>query len=371
MSDNLTELTITTFSKAQIIITRLENSGIECFIKKEKVNQPNANIGVKIYVSEEQRSAANQIMQQLQGEIEMETPLSPETSMFKGEFIVPVDFSSASINACYFAIELAALFKSRIKIIHTYGVPEIRPMSFDDTDFYNGTLALQLDELRNDAEKNLKQLTAKLEKFVAIKAFKDIAISTSIINGLPEEITLFTAEKENANMIIMGVSRKDTRTFEPIGKIASKIISKSLCPVLIIPENSEFNNKVIKNILYATAFDELDFSAIQKLIGFVEKVPSQIFLSHISTEGEDSWDNIKMDGLKDYFSKVYNFDKVFCSVSYSKDILKALDDFIQENSIDILCLLTHKRNLISKLINPGLTHKVLYHTKIPLLVFHS
>ena len=67
----------------------------------------------------------------------------------------------------------------------------------------------------------------------------------------------------------------------------------------------------------------------------------------------------------------YNDYEIECSIIEETDFLKALQDIIREKRIDIISLVTHKRNLISKLLNPSMARKVLFHTNIPFLVFHS
>ena len=93
-----------------------------------------------------------------------------------------------------------------------------------------------------------------------------------------------------------------------------------------------------------------------------------LFCLHIDNKETTPWDSVKMDGLHEYFYKVYGKANVECSLIVSKDILKALDDFISHKSINLIAIIAHKRKLISKLINPDITLKILYHTRIPLLV---
>jgi len=295
-----------------------------------------------------------------------------EETPFPDLFLIPINFSNASLKACYYALELASKLKARIKLIHAFGPPEARPMAFDDTDFYAGTLAVRNSEMRDEAEKNLAGFLDKIKTYQKTKSFSKIPITTNLINGSPDEITLYSAISEKAVLIIMGVSGKEVRTFEPMGKIASRIVEKSTTPVLIIPEDLEFKGiENIKNVLYSTAFDETDFQAIGRLIAIIKRLDMDIYCLHIENEQGDNWDKIKMEGLREYFNKAYGKTNVQSDLIFSKDILKALDEYIIEKNIDLISLTTHKRNIISKLINPSIALKILYHTRIPLLVFHG
>ena len=53
------------------------------------------------------------------------------------------------------------------------------------------------------------------------------------------------------------------------------------------------------------------------------------------------------------------------------DISGSLQKIIDEEKIDILSLTTHKRNMISRLFNPSIARKMVFHTNTPLLVFHA
>jgi nucleotide-binding universal stress UspA family protein len=369
MSDHLKILASISFSKAQIISSRLESLGIECFFKD--VNAVIQQSGqIEIFVKEDDIKKANEILHEIA--LEMPDLTTEDDIAITDVILVPVDFSMASLNAAYFALELAAKVKSRIKFLHTYGFPEMRPVSFDDTDFYSGTLSAYITEMRQEAETKFEDLLRQIQRYIVERNLGEIPISTAIINGLPDEIILYTANTEKVGLILMGISGKEVRTFEPIGKMASHVVERAKCPVFIIPEDFVLNGiDQLKDVLYTTAFDESDFIAVKRLFKIVQQLNSNIHLLHISNAEGNTWDTIKMDGLRDYFLKVYNRSNVSSEVIVSKDILKALDEYIDKNSISLISVVTHKRNLMWKLMNPSITLKILYHTKIPLLVFHA
>lgn len=372
MNVTLTILTKANYLKAQIISRKLEEAGIVCFFKSANKNIESIPSELDIYVNEGDLGIANKFLNDLNSETKFSNQTIQENIVSPDLIIVPVDYSQASHNACIYSLELASVLNARLKLIHTYGLPETRPMSFDDTDFYSGTLTQYISDIREEAEKSMAELHEDLKNYVSEKKLGSIPINTSIVNGLPDEITLFTAESDKAGLIIMGITKKDTRLFGPMGKIASRIIERVKIPVLAIPEESVFKGITnINNILYITTFDESDFSGIQKLFNIVDNLNTHIYFLHISNNRDnDPWDKIKMEGLKEYFSNVYKRTNVSCELMYSDNIIEALDNFIRLNKIDIISIITHKQNIISKLINPDITRKILYYTKIPLLVFH-
>jgi len=371
MAENPVLLTTSSFSTAQIISTKLESYKIECFLKNINLIQPSIGSGVQIFVKESDLEQAFNLLQQIFTELKYPTQSYVEDKDFPDLFILPIDFSPASENACYFAIDLAVLFKARVKLIHAYNIPDIRPISYDDADFYQTTIATQLIEMREEAESKFNVLTTKLKVYFE-KNNVSIPIASYLINGSPDEITLYSAENENAGLIIMGISKSDLRSFEPMGKIATRISEKAEIPVLVIPEESGFSGiNQIKNVLYLTDFDESDFAAIRKLFNTIKLLETKVFCLHISKETIDQWDKIKINGLSEYFHKIDPKSDIECDLMVSNDIIKALDDFILKKDIHLIAVTNHKRNLISKILNPSVSHKILFHTKIPILIFHG
>ncbi len=44
-----------------------------------------------------------------------------------------------------------------------------------------------------------------------------------------------------------------------------------------------------------------------------------------------------------------------------------MQNYITENNVDILVMVTHKRDFLERIFNPGITRRMSYQTKIPLL----
>jgi len=95
----------------------------------------------------------------------------------------------------------------------------------------------------------------------------------------------------------------------------------------------------------------------------------KIFCVHIGEE--DVWDKANIVRLKKHFNKEYHGFAVECLLLQNTDVIQGLQDFIHEKGIDLIAMTTHKRNFITKFLNPSLTRKMLFHSNTPILVFHS
>ncbi len=355
---------------AQAISACIESSGISVFIMASDIDSTNSETVTNIYVKENDYYQALILLNNYNNEVTSSESLTKDNQAFNGLIIVPVDFSPACENACYYAVELASKFKTRLKLIHTYGIPDFGPFILEEGEFYRDTINVQIDENKVQLEEKLGSLQTKLKNHLSSKKLEDVTISKILMYGLPDETAIYASEYDQASLIILGISNENSVYFATAGKIVSRIIEKTKIPVLIIPEDNTFTGvENIKNILYLTSFDESDFSAIHKLISIANNL--KIFCLHIERGEINPWDKIKMDGLKEYFKSSYNINNVTCDLLSSDNMLQTIDDYIKKNNIDIISVINHKQSTITKLINPGLAKKILIHTHIPLFVFHD
>lgn len=213
-----------------------------------------------------------------------------------------------------------------------------------------------------------KQLKAYLEK----EEFANVKISFELDKGVPEDQILKYSNTYKPGVIVMGTRGRAQGAVNLIGSVTKKIIQKATVPVFVIPKQSIFLGiNYINRVLYATNFDESDFKTLRKLMNLIRPFDMKIYCVHIATEQDDPLVVAKMDSLKEHFQKEFDDYSLTCDIMERKDVFQGLEDYIDEKDIDMIALTTHKRGIIEKLFNPSLAKRMLFHTNIPLLVFHS
>ena len=60
--------------------------------------------------------------------------------------------------------------------------------------------------------------------------------------------------------------------------------------------------------------------------------------------------------------------EIHYDVVKNDDLLNSLDNYIKTNHIGIIALTSYKRNIFSRLFNPGIARKMIFHSDTPLLV---
>lgn len=370
MSDRVITLGTYTYERAQIIQTILEDSNVECYIQNVNLIQGAISSGVKVRIHEDDlEKSMNLIEKWIQPEENVVEEI--KTVKVNPKILLPVDFSDYSYKAADFAFDWAQLLGAEITIIHTYFDPVINSLPFSDTYMYDANLEDLATDLKNEGEKGLKKMHSYLkDKNKNIN--KEVALKRVLLKGVAEDEIVAYSRLISPDLIIMGTRGKDRKSIDLVGSVTAEVIDISKVPLLAIPEGFDYKGmQSIRNVLYATTFEEYDFKAIDALESILKPIGVKIFCVHVVPEKAKEWDEVKMDGLKEYFRKKYDESNVVCDLLQSEDFWIGIESYIREKNIDILCFTTKRRNIISRLLNPSIARKMLFHSTTPLFVFHA
>ena len=159
-----------------------------------------------------------------------------------------------------------------------------------------------------------------------------------------------------------------------IGSVTAEVIERSRTAVLAIPENTPFREfGAVKRVAFMTNFDQRDLIAFDSFINAWKPfnfVVSLIYLADVK-EAKDTWNEIKLAGIKEYFQKQYPELEIHYDVVMNDDFLKSFDGYIKANKIDIITLTSYKRNIFARLFNPSIARKMIFHSDTPLLVING
>ncbi len=199
----------------------------------------------------------------------------------------------------------------------------------------------------------------------------NVKYSCVLREGIPEEEILRYSKEYRPRIVIMGTRGKNQKDIDLIGSVTAEVIERSRVPVLAIPENTPFKQLAeAKRIAFITNFDQRDLIAFDSLIAALKPFHFSVSLIHLS-DVKDTWNEIKLGGIKEYFQKQYPDLEIHYDVVMNDDFLNSLDNYIKTNHIDIITLTTYKRNIFSRLFNPGIARKMIFHSDTPLLVIYG
>jgi nucleotide-binding universal stress UspA family protein len=367
MENKLITLAIHTFQKAQIIKTLLESEGIEVYLHNVNLISPMVSSGVRVRIKESDLPAALKI-------IENTTLYKEETG--KGEeiqskkILIPIDFSNYSLQACELGFHYAAEIQAEIIVMHVHFMP-VFPASFPLNDNLPYPVANISEEeaviLLNKAKNDMDQFAGSIRDKIQTGAWPDIPFSTVFQEGLPEEEIVAFSRKQAVNLIIMGTRGRNRKDVDLIGSVTAEVIEMTKIPVFAIPEKTPVRNfSDIRRIAFGTSFDPNDLLSFDTLFKMFQTRPVEYYLFHI-THKQDTWNEIKLAGIKEYFAKQYPEIKIQYDILDANDFILDLERFIRDNKVDIIAISTYKRNMFARMFNPSVARKMLFHTDTPLL----
>lgn len=364
-------VTIATLKKsdAELLKKQLEKERIECEFSPAKAVKANELNGYRLKVRKKDRKKAIKILDDF---VELYGIETIEGDIFSKEIeriMVPVDFSANSLRACDYAISIAELLHSEVMLMHAYYFPVINSIDYGDGLSYVMNIDDTITEIAQKAQKNMMDLFNKLNKRIEEENLKHVKLNFTLTNGSPANEIINVYKQYLPDLIVMGVRGTNPKEKEYFGSITASTIEETKVPVLAIPEMAVLKTSDKLNILYATNFDQSDYKALQKLMTMIYLFDVHIHWVHIGEQANEKLE--KIESIKTVFDNLYPGYELSCHIIEAHDVVKPLSDFVDQNHIDIIAMTTHKRNFITRFFKPSLTKKVLYHTNVPLLVFHA
>lgn len=371
MEDKLVTLAILTYTKAQILKNVLENEGIETYIHNVNQIQPVVSSGVRLRIKESDLPKALKITESsvwLAESIVGEK--TPEVENDSNKVLIPVDFSNYSLKACEFGFNFAKAYGAEVVLLHVYFTP-IYASSLPYGDIFNYQISDEetVKNILHKVHEDLNTLSDRIKDKIASGEFPDIKYTCVLREGIPEEEILRYNKEHRPKIIIMGTRGRNQKDIDLIGSVTAEVIERSRTTVLAIPENTPFNRfSEVKQIAFLTNFDQRDLIAFDSFINGLKPFHFSVSLIHLS-DIKDTWNEIKLAGIKDYFQKQYpELELHYDDVLVGDDFLNSLENYIKTNKIDIIALTSYKRNIFSRLFNPGIARKMIFHSDTPLLV---
>lgn len=369
MEENLITIVSLPYSKAMVLKMRLEDEKIECLLENIILIDGAATSTVRVKILEKNIEKAIPVLEDFLGVKPYIKKSKPDKK--EKQILVPVDFSVHSEKACKMAVSIAGKLHSKIILMHCYINPVIHSIPFSDIYAYDSSLLAKMEYSEDNANKEFQKFVTKMEKEIGKEKWKSVAPEFIIKSGYPEDDILAFAQKHHSQLIVMGSGGK-AAPYGTLGSLAADIMYNATLPVMIVPEDTpEEILGSFSSVLYATNFDEKDFASLDKLMLLLKPFKIKLKCVHVGQPQGDGWDVARLEGMKDVLHEKYKGFEFECGLILGRDILDSLEKYIKEQKVDIISLTTHKRNIITRLFNPSLAKRMVFHTNTPLLVFHG
>jgi len=369
MEEKLITIVVLPYSKALILKIRLEAKDIECDLEDINLIDGATTSTVRVKILEKDLSKAIPVLDEYLGKKTIVE--TGKTDVKDRHILVPIDFSVNSEKACKMAFNIAVHLQVSLVFMHCYINPVIHSVPFSDVYAYDTSLLTKMEHAESKANQNFQKFISKMADTIGKENWETVNSEFIIKSGYAEEDIIAYAHENHSQLIVMGRSGESGQK-ETIGSTSADVMYNAHVPVLVVPESApEIEMEEISNVLYATNFDEKDFVALDKLMAILYPFNIKVICAHVGQPSGNGWDLARLNGMKDILKEKYRSESFECRLIVGNDTLNSLEKFIKEEKIDILSLTTHKRNMISRLFNPSLAKKMMFHSNTPLLVFHG
>jgi nucleotide-binding universal stress UspA family protein len=271
-------------------------------------------------------------------------------------FLVPVDFSTVSVNAALYAVQMAE--KMPRKEVVLYNVTEGVHAGDDGTPIdFNGE-AFLANNLRT-----LESLQVSLFE-MGLSPMEIVAE----IGDLPERIKP-VIDNQRIDMVVMGITGHSSYGDSFFGKNAMEISRNNTCPVMIVPPDAVFKGS--KKVAIAVELKDVNKTvAVGPIKKWLDVLQPELHFVYVGASSENDLTEIqksekaKLEELFKNYTSVFNFLP-------AQDFSQGINTFVEQNQIDHIIVFPKKHGLFESLFAANHAKKLAYHSHIPVLAIHD
>lgn len=270
--------------------------------------------------------------------------------------LLATDFSTASNNAADYALELVKYFGSKLIILNAYPLPA--------ANYDTGLPTDVITNLHLISEEGLDQL----KKWLVKNGGLDSEIECLSVMGSTLEVIEEECKKKKVNLAVMGIVGEAGKIKEHIiGSTSLKAARHLQVPLFIIPDGIKY--KRIHKLSFACDMDHTEESTTI----YTAKYFSKLFdaeLEIINIEDPEKERSIAKAASLDFVEEKLEFVNHKTFLLAEKDAALGLEDHYKNYPSDVIILNPKKHNVFQTLFSASVTKKLIFHSKIPLLIIH-
>ncbi len=276
------------------------------------------------------------------------------------KILVPIDFSSNSVNALHVAAEIASKSGAILEILHV-NLAAIYSAPFSE---YASVATAVVDDEQYD-EKAVEGLEKLKLELVADPSYAKLNISIRVEEGYLHSSVLKVANEDQVDLVVMGTKGSSGMAEFLLGSNTEKVIRTAPCPVLAVPEHiQQFAPKVV--LLPSTLKSDQGgvFHYVAKLESMFDFHVKVLYLNNPSGLATDG----SAEARKNRFAEAAGLKKT--------DVIMTTETFFEDNAIlgaadqcnaDLIVMATHQRKGLSHLMFGSITEDTVNHSNIPVL----
>lgn len=266
------------------------------------------------------------------------------------KILVPCDFSTPSINALRFALDIARASDGEVQLLYVIELPImydsiVMPVLYFEEAFFK--------DMKAATEARFRKLSAKF-KLDGVKLSFQVQFGGTTI-GILDYV-----KKKGIDLIVMGSHGASGLKEVVIGSNTEKIVRTSPVPVLVI---KDFYKGPVKSIVFPVSFSTRDQEALTMKV----KVLQSFFKAHlhlvwINTPADFVNDTITRNQLEAFAIK-YRLNNYSIDVFNHTSVEEGIMQYTQMIKGNMIALGTHGRKGLGHLLLASVAEDIVNHSK--------
>ncbi len=267
--------------------------------------------------------------------------------------IIPTDFSSNSLNAALFAIQLYGDEGNVFTVLNSYMLPRGAASTMWSID----------DLLAKESVQGINIFVSKLSE--ELNNLKPEIRVSSEHGDLPNVISRFASDADAPELVVMGTQGASGLKEVLMGSNTADVIKRSQLPVLAIPENARYRSP--RRIVLADDGGPVDKQTIKVLLDIARWSQAEVMIVRVTDE----------DTTMETGSSSSVYDTLLGAIPHSyhyisgENVNTALHDLADQSDADLVVVIHRQRGLFEQLFHRSTATKLAMHTHIPMLVLQQ
>lgn len=276
--------------------------------------------------------------------------------------VVPTDFSSVSVNALNYAVDVAQAINAGLVLLHVYNVP----VSFTEAPVAPVT-TVSLEEVKRSSEERLEELKKNLVVLTSGK----IQIYTESRLGEPIEELEAICKSLDPMAVIMGSHGATGFERMIMGSTTLNAIKHIKCPVIVIPPGTTYHG--IRRIGLACDFKNVVQSTpVEYIKNLVKEFGADLYVLNVQDKKDDDPDLEEppaMDAV--YLDSMLEEVRPNYVQLTGKNVVDTITSFAENNNLDLVMVIPKKHRFIDSLFHKSQSKELITHAHIPIVSIHE
>lgn len=268
--------------------------------------------------------------------------------------LVPTDFSSLANNACEYALKIAQKANAEIHFLHIQSTPvDWVKLDKEKEKNYPETLK-QIGHAKNELkqwERQAEDQGLKVRTFLTFDAGRDEIIKH--------------VSNYHHDFVVMGSHGASGAKETFMGSNAQKIIRYATAPVLVIKE--EPPQFPMKNIVFASNFEEDVMEQFEKVVEFADLMESAIHLVYINTMYNFEETAKSEEKMQAFLKHCPRGGTCSINIYNALDEERGIRDFATRKNADMIALTTHGKTGFLGMVSKSIAESLVNHAETSVL----